>query len=95
MARIAEIVVLFLPVLLVALLFGLGATIAVFANEGRGRSNLLSRVAGTINMVIAGLLMLVAVTAEARDVRGMFLFSAIVFILIGVFGLRAPTRFRD
>ena len=95
MERVVEIAIFVLPVLLLSLLVGLGSIIAVLANEGRGRSGVVSRLVGLLNLLMILPLATVALTAPTRDVRWMFAFGAGVFALLGLLGLRMPARYRD
>lgn len=95
MARVIDILLLCLPLMLLSLLVGLGACVAVLANEGRGRSSVVSQVVGMINLGLILPLTLLSWAAETRDVRFMFMFAGGAFALVGLLGLRIPARFRD
>jgi amino acid permease len=87
--------ILGIPLMLLSLLVGLGCCIAVLASEGRGRSSLVSQIAGLINLVFILPLSMLSWAAETRDVSFMFMFAAGAFALVGLAGLRLPQRFRD
>jgi hypothetical protein len=87
--------ILGIPLMLLSLLVGLGSCIAVLAREGRGRSTVVSQIAGLINLVFILPLSMLSWAAETRDVRFMFMFAAGAFALVGLAGLRLPQRFRD
>jgi hypothetical protein len=95
MANVVDILILALPLMMLSLLVGLGACIAVIAQEGRGRSSVASQIAGLINLAMIIPLSILSSTAEATDVRYMFMFAAGAFVLIGLLGLRLPQRYRD
>jgi amino acid permease len=95
MASIIDILILGLPLMMLSLLVGLGACIAVITQEGRGRTSAVSHVTGLINLLLIIPLSVLATAAETRDVRFMFMFAAGAFALVGLLGLRLPQRFRD
>ena len=95
MATIVDILILGIPVMILALVVGLGLCIAAIAKEGRGRSTLASQIAGLVNLALIIPLTFLSWAADARDVRNMFMFAAGVFALVGLLGLRMPQRFRD
>jgi hypothetical protein len=90
-----QFLILGIPLMLLSLLVGLGSCIAVLAQEGRGRSTVVSQIVGLINLVFILPLSMLSWAAEARDVRFMFMFAAGAFALVGLLGLRLPQRFRD
>lgn len=95
MDSIIHFLILGIPLMLLSLLVGLGSCIAVLANEGRGRTSVVSQVAGLINLVFILPLSMLSWAAETRDVRFMFMFAAGAFALVGLLCLRLPQRFRD
>ena len=96
MVRITDILLLIIPVMVLSLLVGLGLMIAVLASEGRNSKLITaSQIAGLVNLALILPLGLLAWSAEARDVRWMFMFAAGAFALIGLLGIRMPRRFRD
>lgn len=95
MPNAAELMLLALPVMVACLLVGLGLAIAVVASEGRGRVSTAAQVVGLVNLALIVPLALLAWTADARDVRWMFMFAAGAFALIGLLGVQLPRRFRD
>ena len=95
MVGVVELLVLALPLMLACLLVGLGLSIAVLANEGRGWTNKAAQVFGLLNLLMIVPLTLMSWVAESRDVRFMFMFAAGAFALVGLLGLRVPRRFRD
>lgn len=95
MANVVDILILALPLMMLVLLMGLGACIAVIAQEGRGRSSAVSQIAGLINLSMIIPLSILSSAAEAPDIRYMFMFAAGAFALIGLMGLRLPQRYRD
>lgn len=96
MPKVADILVLSIPVMVLCLLVGLGLAIAVLATEGRNSKIIMaSQIAGLINLALILPLGLLAWSAEARDTRWMFMFVAGAFALVGLLGLRLPLRFRD
>jgi hypothetical protein len=95
MGSAIQVLLLAVPVMMVSLLAGLGLTIAVLVNEGRGWTSNAAQLVGLINLVLIVPLTFLSWTAETRDVRFMFMFAAGAFALIGLLGLRMPHRFRD
>ncbi|MFO7562583.1 MAG: hypothetical protein R6X02_08055, partial [Enhygromyxa sp.] len=96
MATLTDVLLLSIPLMLLCLLVGLGLTIAVLASEGRSSKLITaSQIAGLVNLALILPLGLLAWSADARDVRWMFMFAAGAFALVGLLGLRAPRRFRD
>ena len=91
----AEIMLLALPVMIVCLVVGLGFAVAVVVTEGRGRVSTAAQVVGLINLTLILPLGVLAWTADARDVRWMFMFAAGAFALVGLLGIWLPRRFRD
>ena len=96
MPRLANMLLLTIPVMVLCLLVGLGLAIAVLATEGRNSKLITaSQVVGLVNLVLILPLGVLAWSAEARDARWMFMFVAGAFALIGLLGIRLPHRFRD
>jgi hypothetical protein len=95
LAGALDILLLAVPLMLLSLLVGLAASLAVVVQEGRGRTSFVSQIAGLINLVMIVPLTVLSWTAETRDVRFMFMFAAGAFALIGLLGLRLPQRYRD
>jgi sugar phosphate permease len=95
MPSIIDILLLGLPLMVLILLVGLGACVAVVAQEGRGRASAVSRIAGLINLACIIPMTMLSWAAESQDVRYMFLFAAGAFALVGLLGLRLPQRYRD
>jgi hypothetical protein len=96
MPRLADILLLTVPVMVLCLLIGLGLAIAVLATEGRNTKMITaSQVVGLINLALILPLGLLAWSADARDVRWMFMFVAGAFAFVGLLGIRLPHRFRD
>jgi hypothetical protein len=90
-----EILTLAIPLMVVCLLVGLGLAVGVLANEGRGKVVTASQIVGLINLALILPLGLLAWSADARDIRWMFMFAAGAFALVGLLGVRLPHRFRD
>jgi ABC-type Na+ efflux pump permease subunit len=95
MASIIDLLILGVPLMVLSLLVGLGACIAVMAQEGRGRSSAVSHLVGLINLVLIIPLTVLSWAAQSPDVRYMFMFAAGAFALVGLLGLRLPQRYRD
>jgi uncharacterized membrane protein len=95
MDTVIHVLILGIPVMLLSLLVGLGSCIAVLAQEGRGRTSVVSQIAGLLNVVLILPFSVLSWAAESRDVRFMFMFAAGAFALVGLLGLRLPQRFRD
>lgn len=84
-----------LPLLVLPLLVGLGLIIHVVANEGRSRSSSWARVVGVIDLLMVVPFAVLAVAAEASDVRWMFGFAALAYAIIGGMALRVVLRYRE
>jgi uncharacterized membrane protein len=95
MDTVIHVLILGIPVMLLSLLVGLGSCIAVLAQEGRGRTSVVSKIAGLLNVVLILPFSVLSWAAASRDVRFMFMFAAGAFALVGLLGLRLPQRFRD
>jgi len=91
----ADILILAVPVMIAALLVGLGLVLAVVISEGRGPVSTASQLVGLINLALIVPLGLLAWTSESREVRWMFMFAAGAFALIGLLGIKLPRRYRD
>ena len=94
MDGVIQLLMLGLPVMMLCLLAGLISSVTVLVNEGRGRSFPMSRIFGWINLGWLGPLVLLSAAAPTSDVRLMFAFTAAVFALVGVMGLRLALRAR-
>ena len=94
MDGLVQLLMLGLPVMVLSLIAGLGASVAVLVHEARGRSFVISRALGWLNLGWIGPLALLSATAPTRDVRLMFAFAAVVFALVGLGGLRMALRAR-
>lgn len=95
MPALTDTLMLLLPLFLLSLLAGLGVSFAVLMTEGRESVRRASRVIGGLNLALTLPLVMLALDAEALDVRRMFLFSVATFALVGIMGFRFPARFDE
>lgn len=84
-----------LPLLLLPLLAGLGLIIHVVVNEGRARSSKWASVVGTIDLLMVVPFSMLGWAADADDIRGMFVFAAVAYAMIGVMAVRVVARYRE